>query len=114
MAVSHNDDASLPIIDQAGTANNPLGKNQFSDVEFGAHQLPDGLSADAQHGALPDRATVEQGWPVVQQVQLPGELELAQRGGHLARGSSLSFVELQFPLNNDKKIHQPLALLKKV
>ena len=68
MAVSHNDDASLPMVDQASTANDPLGKNQLSDVEFGAHQFPNGLSTDAQHGAIPDRATVEQGWPVIQQV----------------------------------------------
>src|SRR5580658_5316566 len=114
MAISHNDDASLPMADQASTANDPLGKNHLSDVEFGAHKPSHGLSTDAQHGAVSDRATVEQGWPVVQQVQFTGELELRQGGCHLTRGSSLSLVEFQFALNHDKKIHQPLALLKEV
>src|ERR1700677_2139850 len=114
MAVSHHDDAYLPIVDQASTANNPLGKNQFSDVEFGAHQLPNRLSTHAEHRAIFYRATVEQRWPVVQQVQFTTELKPGHAGCHLARGSSFSFVQFQFALNDDKKIHQPLALLEEV
>src|ERR1700688_3553125 len=102
MAVSHHDDAPLPMVDQASTANDPLSKNQFSDVQFGPHQLPNGLATDAQHGAIFDRATVEQGWPVVQQVQFTAELQLGQGGCYLARGSSFSFVQFQFALNDDK------------
>src|ERR1700733_7843956 len=114
MAIANNNDASLPMIDQASAPNDPLSKNQLSDVQFGAHQCADRFPGDAQNLATPDGTTVEQGRPVVQQIQFTGKLQLGQGGFHLKRGSSLSFVELQFALHDKKKIQQPLSLLEEV
>src|SRR5215470_5556107 len=113
-AIANNDDPPLPMIHQASAPNHPLIKNQLSDVRFGAHQCSNGLSRDAQNTATSDGATVEQGRAVVQQIEFAGELQLGQGGFHLARGSSFSFVELQFALLHNKKVHQPLSLLEKV
>src|SRR5271156_6635658 len=102
------------MIHQPSAANDPLGKNQLRDVELSAHERSNRFSRDAQNTATFDCATVEQGRPVVQQIQFAGEVQLGQGGFHLVRGSSFSFIELQLALLDNKKISQPLSLTEEV